>query len=466
VGSIVTNHCKRSSVTAQCLLLGICLTQILAIASSRASSNSQNEPVADSRYDTAPSEPWYKNVEAGWGGQIKVQGFASWVEDESIFQPVDTETYYDGNVQGRLKSKLFFGKRGSFETHYEVVLAGGDTRSHKKTLEGIPPDLLDASLLMSRPLEDDRRLMDLTKPIDENDDYVLYHRLDRLSLTWLPEWGVVRIGRQAVTWGNGLLFNPMDLFNPFSPADIERDYKTGDDIVSAQFCVDKIGDFQFLYVPRRNPSSGDVAWDQNSLAGKLHLASGTTEFDVVAAKHYRDAVVGLGSTGYLGDAAWRLDATWTFLDEDSDSRDYLSLVANMDYSWAWWEKNCYGFLEFFYNGLGDDQYTEALSEPDILERLDRGELFTLGRAYVSGHIRVELHPLFNVYLTVINNLTRFSGILQPRTTWDIAQDLQMTFGGTIFYGGRDTEYGGFKMPGTDLMNKIPDSAFFWLTCFF
>jgi hypothetical protein len=42
----------------------------------------------------------------------------------------------------------------------------------------------------------------------------------------------------------------------------------------------------------------------------------------------------------------------------------------------------------------------------------------------------------------------------------------MTFGGTIFYGGRDTEYGGFKMPGTDLMNKIPDSAFFWLTCFF
>jgi hypothetical protein len=81
-----------------------------------------------------------------------------------------------------------------------------------------------------------------------------------------------------------------------------------------------------------------------SLAGKLHFARGTADFDLMTAIHYEDTVIGFGSAGYLGDAAWRLDAVWTFLRED-----YLSLVANMDYSWVWRERNFYGFLEFFFN---------------------------------------------------------------------------------------------------------------------
>jgi hypothetical protein len=60
-----------------------------------------------------------------------------------------------------------------------------------------------------------------------------------------------------------------------------------------------------------------VESDQASLAGKLHFASGTTEFGVMGSKHFEDNVVGIGSTGYLGDAACRLDGTWTFL-EDGD----------------------------------------------------------------------------------------------------------------------------------------------------
>jgi hypothetical protein len=186
----------------------------------------------------------------------------------------------------------------------------------------------------------------------------------------------------------------------------------------------------------------------------------------MAAKHYQDQVVGLGSTGYLGEAAWRIDATWTFLNGDSASNDYLSIVANMDYSWVWWGKNFYGFLEFFYNGLGEDSYSEAVTNPDIVERFDRGELFTLGRPYLSGHIRVELHPLFNVFLTVINNASDLSGILQPRAIWDLTEDLQATFGGNIFYGGKGTEYGGFKIPGTGLTNKPPNRAYLWLTYYF
>jgi len=85
---------------------------------------------------------------------------------------------------------------------------------------------------------------------------------------------------------------------------------------------------------------------------------------------------------------------------------------------------------------------------------------------LSGEIQVELHPLFNLYMSVINNLADPSGILQPRGVWDVKENVQLTFGANISYGGTDTEYGGFKTSQTDFLIKHPDNAFIWLTYFF
>ncbi len=402
-----------------------------------------------------------KQLFAELGGHVRGRGSVSWEDHESIYRTVETGPYFNGSGEFRLKNGVFFEHWGYFETHYEAVLSGGDVWRTQKSLEQLYPTQFK---VVAGPPDDDLRVMDLTSVIDEDDDYILYHRLDRLSLTLQPEWGTVRIGRQVLTWGNGLLFNPMDLFNPFAPTDVERDYKVGDDMVTTQFGANRIGDLQFLYVPRRDPVDRDVAWDASSVAGKWHCSVGTTEFDLMGARHCRDYVAGLGSTGYIGDAAWRADATWTVLNGDED--DFLSVVANIDYSWMWWEKNLYGLIEFYYNGLGSDAYSEAYVDPDIGERLERGELFTLGRAYLAGEIQVELHPLFNAYLTVINNLGDPSGILQPRAIWDMTQNVQVTFGGNIYYGAPGTEYGGFEIPDTDLLIEPQDSAFLWLSYFF
>jgi hypothetical protein len=351
-------------------------------------------------------------------------------------------------------------------THYEAVFSVGDTRRKGKFIEQSYPGLFGGVLKGGGPPDDSRRLMDLTDTIYDDDNHIFYHRLDRLYMTVMPERGVIRAGRQAVTWGHGMLFNPMDLFNPFSPSDIEREYKIGDDMVLTQFSVDSIGDFQFLYVPRREPVSGDVEWDQSSLAGKLHIAKNTTEFDIMAAKHYKDTVVGIGSVGYLGDTAWRLDGVWTFIDKGCNSDDYLSFVANIDYSWVGWGKNFYGYMEYYFNGLCHNRYTDSYTNQNISDRFERGELYTLGRNYLSGHVRVEFHPLFNAYLTVINNVEDPSGVFQPRAAWDITQNAQITVGGNIYYGGRDTEYGGYKIAGTDFFNVPFDSAFFWLAYYY
>ena len=399
------------------------------------------------------------------GGHFKLRGTLSRPEEGSLYAVVDSGTYEDGTAEARLKGTLFVGEKVYFEAHYETFYSVGDTQRAQSQLADLVPQPLKG-LFGVRVLEDESRFMDLTKTIHYDDDSVWYHRLDRLYLTFLPHWGSFSIGRQAVTWGNGYVFNPMDLVNPFPPTDIERDYKVGSDMVVGLVNLGTSGDLQLVYVPRRNPLTDEVSWDQSTLGGKVHLSRGTTEFDVMAVADYGDAVLGLGSRGYLGGAAWRCDATWTFLDDSPRKNGFLSLVANLDYSWVWWGKNFYGFLEFYYNGLGVNNYVEAFEDPALVARILRGELYTLGRYYLSGHVSVELHPLFNVYLTVINNLEDPSGVVQPRAIWNVSQNLDLTFGANLYYGGKGSEYGGIVVPGIPYLYSPSLTGYVWLSYYF
>ncbi len=451
--------------------MGVCFNLILLLLAAGlagASSDSPNTTSAGTENQPKPPESWTSKIDMQWGGRIRVLGAISQYDDGTIYHAVQDDPYLDGSADFRLNNDTYFNPSTYFTVNYEAVLLGGDSIKAQNELRAFLPDTLpDDVIIVRSPISDERRYFDLTHTISEGDNYILFNRLDRFSLTLERDWGLGRIGRQAVTWGNGFLFNPMDLFNPFAPTQIDRDYKIGDDMIFTQFPLKQTGDLQLLYVPRRNPDTGDVEWDWSSLAGKIHFAYGTTEFDVMSASHYDDFVIGFGSTGYLWDTAWRFDATYTFLsDNESDQNGYLSLVANMDYSWIWGGKNYYGFIEFYFNGLGEDNYSKAITDKALVERIVRGEIFTLGRTYLSGSVRVELHPLFNLFLTSINNIADPSGIFQPYGVWDITQDLQLTAGATVPWGGSGTEFGGFPIPGTGFLSRPPLSAFLWLTRYF
>ncbi len=79
---------------------------------------------------------------------------------------------------------------------------------------------------------------------------------------------------------------------------------------------------------------------------------------------------------------------------------------------------------------------------------------------------MELHPLFNIFLTSINNMSDPSGFVQPYAVWNVTQDLELTLGGILYYGESETEYGGFTIPGTEFHLTRPDAAFLWFTYYF
>jgi hypothetical protein len=289
----------------------ICLVVLLIAGYHGHRSHVEAQPVEEKSPSPlfAPSdqESFWENIDTHWGGRLKTTGTVSRVTDDTVFEPVGTGTYYDGSANFRLKNETFFTDSVYSEIHYELIWAGGDLIRKQNELKEAFPDIPENFFFAGTALSDDRRLMDLTDTIKEEDSWFLLQRLDRLYLALLGDRGSVRIGRQAITWGNGFIFNPMDLFNPFPPTAVDRDYKLGDDMINAQFSLAQLGDVQLLYVARRNPNSNKVSVDQASAAGKLHFAVGTSEFDILGSRHFEDNVVGIGSRGYLGDTAWRLE---------------------------------------------------------------------------------------------------------------------------------------------------------------
>ncbi len=373
-----------------------------------------------------------------------------------------SKTFWDNQSLARLEAGLFRSRAVSLEIHYEVCWAAGDTQRSSWALRNArnlnlqPSYGTDSIGSLAQPggIRNDPpdRLLDLTSVIHEDENQVLVHRLDRLLLTLYPSWGFISVGRQAVTWGNGFLFNPMDLLNPFPPTAIDRDVKPGADLISVEAPLGELGSIQALAAPRQDLQRKNLEAERSSLAAKFHTNWGETEFDLMGARHYNDSVVGIGVIGYLGGAAWRFNATWSNLHTKvPGEKDYPSLVANIDYAFTWMI-NFYTFVEYFHNGIGTrrkEDYSRLLALPSVRDRLARGEIYNIGRNYWAWHIRAEIHPLLNLYLTTMVNLDDKSGIIQPRLVWNPATNLTVTAGVNGSWGHRGTEFGGIEIPGTE-----------------
>ena len=398
------------------------------------------------------------------GGHLRLRGSMSDPAAGSRLSLLNRDRLHDGAFEFRSKHAVRLKPAWQMELHYEIIGSAGETRQTNAFFADQYPAA--GTFLTPDGTSDDRRLMDLTHVLTRHTDYMVCHRLDRLAVSARRNWGSVRVGRQALTWGNGFLFNPMDLFNPFSPTDVERDYKTGDDMAAIQAYTGATGEIQALYVPRRDPETENVELEESSAAAKYHTYIGSLEMDVMAGVHYDDVVAGIGWIGYVGSAAWRLDATYTWLDANSDRNGFASIAANLDYSWVWWGKNMYGWIECFYTGLGTSDYEDAWQNRDLMDRIDRGERFTLGRAYFDAQLQVEIHPLLNGHITLITNIRDPSGAVQPRLVWDPVQNLQATAGANLYYGGSNTEFGGFDLPMLPFKEAPADNVYLWVSYFY
>lgn len=370
-----------------------------------------------------------------FSGHLKGRYQSSYFPDDSFFRELAPATLHDLSADLRLN----FGWRTGavdWRAAYTLLAANSDTQEYLAQGAGLLPGLTAGAI------NDDRRWWDLTHVIDDDPSSTIVQRLDRLSVGYTGANASLRFGRQAVSWGNGLIFTPMDIFNPFDPLAVDTEYKPGDDMLYGQWLFDNGNDLQSVAVVRRDPVTGDVTGDQSSLAFKYHGFLGSREFDLLLAEHYDDTVLGLGGLSDIGDAILRGDLTVTQTDHDTTT----SAVVNLSYSWVWGGKNVSGTVEYYHNGFGqsDQRYApvDLLGNDELIRRIERGELFTLGRNYLAGSLLVEVTPLLNFSPNLFINTGDPSGLLQVIGRYDWQQNLQVLGSINLPFGGHGSEYGG------------------------
>ena len=211
-------------------------------------------------------------------GHLKGQWLSASYPDDSLFRDAVGAVTHDQGAELRLNFQAGSGA-WSIKSDYQFLARFGDSLELNEAFG-------DLFLIPQALPGDDRRWWDLTQEISEGDSKVLVQRLDRLHLDYAGEKTVLRFGRQAVSWGNGLIYNPMDFFNPFDPAAVDTEYKLGDDMFYGQYLLDNGSDWQLVCVQRRD-EYGEVTSAVRSTALKFHGFAVAREYDLLAVRTLR-----------------------------------------------------------------------------------------------------------------------------------------------------------------------------------
>jgi hypothetical protein len=369
------------------------------------------------------------------GGRVSPQVAVTTYPENSVFDEVFGSSSFDSAFDAR----VIFGlkhKRFSLNADYQLI---GIYADRLELTRQLPPEL---QVLFRHLPNDATRLFDLTHVFTDSGKTAVLQRLDRLSVGFATDHVVMRFGRQAITWGNGLMFNAMDIFNPFDPAAVDKEFKTGDDMIYGQVLQNNGNDLQGVMVFRRDPITGDVESDQGSLAFKYHHMGSTFEIDALAARHYGDTLVGVGANLSVGGAVLRGDLVVA----DTDDGVIPSLVGSWSQSWIWGGKNVSGVAEYFYNGFGQDDGCYSPScladNPELYKRIARGELFNLARHYLALSAMIEVTPLFLLTPNLFVNLQDPSALAQLVFQNDLRENLLLWSAITVPVGADGTEFGG------------------------
>ena len=365
--------------------------------------------------------------------RVKAFGTGAALPDHDLQRQLAGTPVYNYSADLRL---LFRQQTGpvSWIVDHSTIVNGGDSFGF----------LLDPGATLDQsPTDDDLRLLDLSWEIDSADRHRSIHRFDRLAIQYRRDnWGVT-LGRQAVSWGSGFVFQPMDLFSPFAPTTVDRDYKAGDDLLLVEKLFGDGSDLQLLGVARRDVD-GDVRSDVASVALKWHGFVGEGELELFAGKHYRDQVVGVSVRAPLKGALLRTDIVATRLDEGDWK---ISGILNLDYSLLVANKTTYVFAEYFHNGFGVDELPQSilLLPTDLSLRLARGEVFNLMKDYLAVGASILWHPLWNQSLTLIGNLHDSSTLIQTSVSYEPGDHSRVQIGLVVSLGDAGEEFGGVAL---------------------
>jgi hypothetical protein len=390
-------------------------------------------------------------------GRVKVEGLGYHAGADTVEAALGYKTASESDGQLRLD---FSHRVGGFRAAitWQLDARHGTAAERDRTLADNFPQLV-----LEGANED---YWDLDNPLASGRRTQSSQRIDRLNVSYTRGNLVLRVGRQALTWGSGLVFHPMDIVNPFQPVATDTAYKLGADMVYGQWLFDNGSDLQLASVLRRprSTTSADAGEDTHALLA--NVAASNRQWTILLAENRSDAVYGLATNGAYKGAVWNIEAVATNTDENGT---HTSALFNASYAGMLLERNVTWFAELYHNGFGETarDYTAADLDPALLSRLRRGESFVTGRDYLSLGLDWEWTPLVRLMPTVIVNLKDHSVLLDNQLSWSLTNNTFIKAGLRVAFGEGGSEFKGLELaPMTGIYLAQPDEAFIRLESYF
>ncbi|MEZ4222475.1 MAG: hypothetical protein R3B13_16165 [Polyangiaceae bacterium] len=258
----------------------------------------------------------------------------------------------------------------------------------------------------------------------------LYARasFDDMSLT---------LGRQPITIGRGHIWTPEDLLVPFSPLQLNTEYKPGVDAVRLDLPVTDGATLMLVgALGKREPKSDfEVGKDGSAVLARVEASVAKLRLGALGGYVRGDAVGGIDLFVDLGGGTDLHGSTTVTYVPDTERRRYgrAAFERAVLGSTSQLHEKLLFTAEAYVNGSGAPKpkyYLDEMTSP----RFAVGEAYNVGRLYVGVAADWELHPLLHALGSAILNAEDPSAILAPELDFDVAENTLLVAGAFIPVG--------------------------------
>jgi len=274
-----------------------------------------------------------------------------------------------------------------------------------------------------------------------------YAEIDRLWFDYTKNKFQLTAGRQRIAWGTSWVWNPIDIFNPYSVLDFDYEEKPGVDALRVQYYTSAVSKVELSIKPGKSESD-------RIIGGLCSLNAGEYDFNLIAATRNQRWILGGGWVGDIHDAGFRGEFTVSknFTDQDEYIGDFVSGFPSYRYAGTYNKpvvsfvlSGDYTFPNSFY------VHTEVLHNSngktdDILvyqtQALENGML-TAAKWSIYQEFAYEISPLMRGSVFCLFNPNDKSSVVVPSLNYSICTNLDLMAICLLFNGKTATEYGDY-----------------------
>ncbi len=274
--------------------------------------------------------------------------------------------------------------------------------------------------------------LNLTKAWHEDANGVLYTNVDRLFANLELGKLNIKVGRQRINWGIGMVWQPNDIFNSFNYLNFNYPERPGSDAVRVQYYTSYTSSLDLAYkIDNQDKSSYAMKYSFNLWNYDLQIMGGVMNEDYYMA--------GLGWSGDIKGAGFSGEASY-FKPITSGAGFKETVLVSISANYTF-KNSLYINFSALYNSQGTTEkagrgFFSLINNLTVLD-------YTKSKAELFGQISYSVTPLIRVDLSSILNPFDGSFYLGPSVNFSLTDNISFDLIAQTFFGKSGTEYGDF-----------------------